>query len=456
MRTAPEPLGPISPELVLVSPDLAALIAGTPDAIVVDESPAAPDNAEPEQEVEVEAEPRTAGGAPRGTVRYDTTDLALERHGVTLELESSGELRHWRLTLPRGEKVEMPAAPSGVPRRIAALLDTLLGDDELRRVPTRSTNPEIQHLEAQLLEQRRSLVAHDAGTRLAADAENLHQLRVASRRVRAFLRVARELVDAEWAAQVNTALRDLGRASGDARDADVLLEHLQHEAPTLGAPDAEAALQLIRMLERDRDELQAELEATLDSRTHRAMLEQLGLPVEEAAEPSQRTLADLAARELRRLVAQVRALGKTPADEKLHELRIRVKRVRYAAELGGLRGGAPHRAGDRRRHVAPGHPGCASGCGRRRAADPRAGAAQRPARGCLRRRAPGRAAEAAPQRASAAAAGGLAPPAASGARAQVASAGSRTTRATPSASAARATALATAGTTSRLKTLGMM
>jgi CHAD domain-containing protein len=94
------------------------------------------------------------------------------------------------------------------------------------------------------------------------------------------------------------------------------------------------------MLERDRDELQTVLEAALDSPAHREMLDRLALPVEVAAEPSDRTLAELAARELRRLVTQVRALGKTPPDEKLHELRIRVKRVRYAAELGGLRGGA--------------------------------------------------------------------------------------------------------------------
>ena len=321
----------MSPELVLVSPELAAIVAGTPDALIVGD-------AEPTDEVfQV---PRSRGGATRGAVRYDTSDLVLERHGLTLELESRDDLQVWRLTLPRGEKVEMPAAPSGVPRRIAALLDTLLGDDHLRRVPTRSESAEIQRLEAELLEQRHSLIAHDAGARLAVDAENLHQLRVASRRVRAFLRVARALVDSEWAASLNEPLRRLGKASNEARDLDVLLEHLEAEAPTLGAPDSTAALQLIRMLERDRDHVQTELEAALDSSAHRAMLEQLALPVEVAAEPTERTLADLAARELRRLLAQVRALGKAPADEKLHELRIRVKRVRYAAELGGLRGGA--------------------------------------------------------------------------------------------------------------------
>ena len=121
-------------------------------------------DAEPSDEVRDEV--RTQGGARRGTVRYDTSDLVLEQHGLTLELEDRGELRLWRLTLPRGEQVEAPAAPAGVPRRLAALLDTLLGDDDLRRVPTRSVSPEIHRLEEQLLAQRRSLVTHDAGTRL--------------------------------------------------------------------------------------------------------------------------------------------------------------------------------------------------------------------------------------------------------------------------------------------------
>jgi CHAD domain-containing protein len=55
--------------------------------------------------------------------------------------------------------------------------------------------------------------------------------------------------------------------------------------------------------------------------------------------PPARKLDRLAARELRRLVVRVRRLGRHPSDAALHDLRIRVKRVRYATELGGARGG---------------------------------------------------------------------------------------------------------------------
>ena len=331
VRSTPEPVGPISPELVLVSPDLAAIVAGTPDAVTA----GGPD--EPDATGD---EPRSSGRLPGGPTRYDTRDLLLERHGVELDLQPGEGGSVWRLTLPRGEQVEVPGAPGSVPRRITTLLVALLGDAELRSVPARSSDPEIQQLERRLLDQRRSLIAHDAGTRLGIDAENLHQLRVAGRRARAFLKVARELVDPTWADALNGPLRALGQASGPARDLDVLLEQLRGEIATLGPQDAEPAARLLRQLERDRDDAQTALEELLDSASHHALLEDLALPAAAGAGQADRTLAQLAARELRRLVGQVQALGKHPPEERLHELRIRVKRVRYAAELGGLPGGS--------------------------------------------------------------------------------------------------------------------
>lgn len=337
VRAPEESLGPISPELVLVSPDLAAAVRSTPDALVVDAS--GPASGMPP--LPASGRPGGSDGAGvRGAVRYDSRDLLLERHGLTLELATDGTGRLWRLTLARGETVEEPAEDDGVPGRIASLLATLVDGRELRRVPVRSENAEIQRLEERIAAQLRSLLAHDAGTRLASDPENLHQLRVASRRVRAFLRVARELVDADWAGEINGSLRELGRASGPARDLDVLIDHLHGQIRSLDDRDREAAAELIAALERDRNYLQNELLAALDGEQYRRLLDQLGLPVQAAVTPAARTLEQLAARELRKLIVQVRRLGKAPPDEQLHALRLRVKRVRYAAELGGLPGGA--------------------------------------------------------------------------------------------------------------------
>ncbi len=84
-------------------------------------------------------------------------------------------------------------------------------------------------LAAALGDQHRRLVAHDPGTRLGTDSEDLHQMRVATRRARAFLRAARSLVDREWGDELRAELGWLGTSLGPARDLDVLIERLEGE-----------------------------------------------------------------------------------------------------------------------------------------------------------------------------------------------------------------------------------
>jgi len=77
------------------------------------------------------------------------------------------------------------------------------------------------------------------------------------------------------------------------------------------------------------------LVAALDHGAYQRVLDQLALPAVPGATTPAPQLDDLAARELSRLVSRVRRLGKRPTEEALHSLRIKVKRVRYATELGG-------------------------------------------------------------------------------------------------------------------------
>jgi len=66
------------------------------------------------------------------------------------------------------------------------------------------------------------------------------------------------------------------------------------------------------------------------------LLDDVGASIERLA-PSgaDLTVADLARRELKKLRTRVRAAGNDPADDELHALRKRGKRVRYAYELAG-------------------------------------------------------------------------------------------------------------------------
>jgi CHAD domain-containing protein len=332
VRAVTEDLGPVSPELALVDPPLAAAVRVTPDAVVVAET-----ESKPTVQTNVVEAPRPRSG-DRGattTVRYDTRDLLLERHGLTLELRDRGASRTWCLTASRGESVEAAEDGPGVPRKLEALLRSVIHGDELVQVPVRSSDPQIRRLEDQVAKQHHSLLRYDVGTRIGSDPESLHQLRVAARRLRAFLAVARDLVDGEWAGEVKEGMRDVGRASNDARDLDILLGNLREEIRSLDVSDQAAGAALVDRFEADRRELQQSLVAALDSGAYQRVLDQLALPAVPGPATPAPKLDELAARELRRLLVRVRRLGKRPTEDELHTLRIKVKRVRYATELGG-------------------------------------------------------------------------------------------------------------------------
>jgi CHAD domain-containing protein len=323
VRATSDGVGSVSPELSLVDPALAEAVRVTPDAIVVGAAAGTAD----------------WHGAPSSlqssTMAYDTPDLLLERHGLKLELISGGGERTWRLTAARGEVVETTTVGPGVPPEIESLLTNVVLGAELVHVPIRSTDPDVRRLEDHLGEQHHALVKYDVGVRIASDPESLHQLRVASRRIRAFLAVGRDLVEEEWARELRDGMRALGRASADARDVDILLEKVGDRISFFDPRDQLAVETLLRALEEDRRALQHALIDVLNSGLHRRVLDRLALPVAPAPVPPPRKLDRLAARELRRLSARVRRLGRRPSDEDLHGLRIKVKQVRYATELGG-------------------------------------------------------------------------------------------------------------------------
>jgi CHAD domain-containing protein len=187
-------------------------------------------------------------------------------------------------------------------------------------------------LRIRLREQAERLLAHDPGTRLGTDPEELHDLRVATRRLRAFLRAGRDLLHPETAEPLRTELRWLGSALGPVRDLDVLTEHLADEVVTLDGDEAEGR-KLLRTLERSRRSARRRMLAALGSGRYFELLDSLERPFSTVADgPS---LDEIRADEHKRLREAVAALTPDSPDEDLHAARIKVKRARYAAELGG-------------------------------------------------------------------------------------------------------------------------
>jgi CHAD domain-containing protein len=194
--------------------------------------------------------------------------------------------------------------------------------------------PPLAQLQAMLSRQLEKMLQHDPGTRLGSDSEDLHDLRVATRRLRALLRAARPLLDRDWAEGLRAELSWLGSALGPVRDLDVLIEHLTGELEEFSDEERLAAERLVQALDSERAEARAAMLEALESERYLRLLDAL----EEAARSPRastgdRALADIAANEFKRLSKAVRRLSSDPGDEELHRVRIKTKRARYAAEL---------------------------------------------------------------------------------------------------------------------------
>ncbi|RRO15565.1 CHAD domain-containing protein [Saccharopolyspora rhizosphaerae] len=202
------------------------------------------------------------------------------------------------------------------------------------------------HVRAALDARLRALLAHEAGARRGDDPEDLHQMRVPVRRMRAMLRSARPFLDREESEPLRAELGWLGRALGPVRDLDVLRERLRSECA--GLPDAErsAAEQLISGLDAEHRKARAEMLAALDSERYRKLLERLAwatreLPGVDSDVDAEPLLRGLVRRQIAKLRRAVERLPAEPTDDELHSLRIDGKKVRYTAELAEPLLGAP-------------------------------------------------------------------------------------------------------------------
>ena len=276
--------------------------------------------------------------AERSSRSYTTTTRSIATSSVSASrsrLPAEGGVV-WRLELARGEQVEA-WEPGNVglepPVEIARLIGHVAAGKPLVPSPPLSTDPGAVRLREMLDAQRQALLAHDPGTRLGADPENLHQHRVAARRTRAFLRAARGHLDAGWRRSLLGPLGELAAATGPARDLDVVLEQVRDEVSALDEPDRTAAGLVLAALEHEHEVARGTLLQTLDGAAYRLLHARLRLPPRLAAGAESIPLERLARREFRRLLKTVDRLGKNPDESEIHALRIQLKRVRYASEL---------------------------------------------------------------------------------------------------------------------------
>lgn len=205
-----------------------------------------------------------------------------------------------------------------------------------------SDAPVMDHVKWALARHVRWLIAHDPGTRLGKEPESLHQMRVATRQLRAVLRSTRPLLLPEWADSLRDELRWLGRVLGPARDLDVQLAYFREESTALDARDRRPLITFIAHLETQRNNAQEVLLNELKSERYLDLITRLQ---QAAHDPtvleSTVTLRDLAEQEFTKLRKTIGQAGLAPSNAKIHKTRIKTKRARYAAELAEPTVGKP-------------------------------------------------------------------------------------------------------------------
>jgi CHAD domain-containing protein len=179
------------------------------------------------------------------------------------------------------------------------------------------------------------LLDHDWRIRVAGNdvvPEDVHQARVATRRLRSDLGTLRQLLDPLWVRHVRGDLRSVGASLGAVRDVDVLMVTLS---------EAGADYRLTQML---RDERASAVEALLEVMKGSRYLDLLDRLQAAVAWPpiADKRLADRKARRAlpglvdlrwKKLHRDVRKGGRRLGDEQLHQVRKRSKQLRYASEL---------------------------------------------------------------------------------------------------------------------------
>lgn len=132
------------------------------------------------------------------------------------------------------------------------------------------------------------ILRHDPGVRLGEDPEDVHQFRVATRRLRSDLRTFAPLLDPEPISEVRGRLRQLGTKAGAVRDNDVLADRLKATADVLPEQDAAGVGQLLHRLDDQAREARSALLQELRSPSYDQLLDTLvGIAAQPpiAAEP---------------------------------------------------------------------------------------------------------------------------------------------------------------------------
>lgn len=187
------------------------------------------------------------------------------------------------------------------------------------------------------------MILHEAGTRLGEDIEELHDMRVATRRMRAAFEVFGTAFDPKATKTLLKSLRATGRALGRVRDLDVFMEKAQHYLETVPQEQRAGLNPLLSLWENERQVDRAEMLEYLDSQDYASFKKRFlkfvttpGAGSKQYAEHTPNQVMLVVPILVYTRFAAVRAYGpllESATIDQLHALRIEFKKLRYTMEF---------------------------------------------------------------------------------------------------------------------------
>lgn len=188
------------------------------------------------------------------------------------------------------------------------------------------------------------MLRHEEGTRLGEDIEALHDMRVATRRLRAAFEVFKDAFEPGVMKPHLKGLRAIGRALGSVRDLDVFMEKAEHYLQTLPEEQRNGLDPLLESWHAQRETARAAMIAHMDSPEYLSFKRNFniflstpnaGAKALVPGGPAPTLVRELAPVLIYQRLAAVRAfdplLHNAPI-ETLHALRIEFKKLRYTVE----------------------------------------------------------------------------------------------------------------------------
>jgi CHAD domain-containing protein len=189
------------------------------------------------------------------------------------------------------------------------------------------------------------MLKHEEGTRLGEDIEELHDMRVATRRMRAAFDLFEQAFEPKVIRRHLRGLKATGRALGTVRDMDVFIEKANHYMEDLSVEQRSGLEILVEAWQKQREVAREAMLAHLDSSEYADFKRKFNLFVQTPGKGARVLSSELPVAPLARDIAPVLIYSRFAAVrafdqllgsatlEQLHALRIEFKKLRYAVEF---------------------------------------------------------------------------------------------------------------------------